>query len=94
MSIIKKGPWTPSPNDAINLATLRWYALTIERLLIEIYSTNREKLPGLQHLLDEELRRLYAYSQSSEVRDDDECPPGQTMCPDGLCAPSCDPFES
>jgi len=95
MSTDRKGPWTPSPDDAINLSTLRWYALTIERLLIEIYSTDRKKLPGLQKLLNEQLKKLYEYSQSQQLTsDEDDCPPGQILCPDGLCAPSCDPFES
>ena len=46
--------WTPEGNDAINLATIRWYAITLERLLIEMYSTNRKRWPDIQKMLETE----------------------------------------
>ena len=87
--------WTPEPNDAINLATIRWYALTLERLLIEMYSTNRKKLPELQKMLDQDLKDLYeAFKKPTPgLIDEDDCPPGQQMCRDGLCAAQCEMFE-
>lgn len=89
--------WTPEANDAINLATIRWYAITLERLLIEMYSTNRKRWPEIQKMLDQDLKELYNHfkkpSLKPEQADEDECPPGQTMCRDGLCAPQCELFE-
>ena len=93
----KKTKWTPQAEDAANLATIRWYAITLERLLMEMYFTNRKKWPELQDLLNEDLKDLYNHFKKPtlipDLRDDDECPPGQTMCRDGLCAPQCQIFE-
>jgi hypothetical protein len=82
----------PQEDDAINLATIRWYALTLEKLLIEMYSTNRKKLPVLQKLLDEDLKELRKHFKKLDFdrEDEDECPPGQKMCSDGFCKPECD----
>jgi hypothetical protein len=92
-----KTKWVPQPEDAINLATIRWYAITLEKLLIEMYSTNRKKWPGLQKLLDQDLQELYDYFKKPEfgpeLSDDDECPPGQQMCDDGLCAAQCKVYD-
>ena len=81
--------WTPKPEDAINLATIRWYAITLEKLLLEIYATNRQKLPRLQAMLNEQIEAIYAYSQATDLNDNDACPLGQVMCRDGLCHPRC-----
>jgi hypothetical protein len=88
-----KTRWTPQADDAMNLATIRWYGITLERLLIEMYSTNRHKWPGLQERLNQDLKDLYDYFKSPDFADEDECPPGQTMCSDGLCAAQCERFE-
>ena len=92
-----KEKWTPVAEDAINLATIRWYAITLERLLIEMYCTNRKKLPELQKLLDQDFKDLYAKFKAPSLQpglgDEDECPPGQMMCRTGLCAAQCELFE-
>ena len=91
-----KNKWMPQPEDAINLATIRWYAIEIEKLLIEMYSTNRKKWPGLQKLLDKDMKELYDYFKKPDfgpLSDEDECPPGQQLCSDGLCAAQCDIFD-
>ena len=82
------GKWEPQANDAINLATLRWYALTIDRLLIQIYSTDRSKQPVMQGILDQTLKDLYRHRKSVTLGDDG-CPDGQVRCADGLCSPMC-----
>jgi hypothetical protein len=81
------------PNDAINLAALRWYACTIERICIEIYATNRKKFTRLEKLLNRQVKELEALGAIAALADDDACPPGYVMCEDRLCAPSCD-FEA
>ena len=85
-----KQDWVGKPQDAINLAALRWYVCTIDRLCIEIYATNRRKYPKLAKLLKKQLNELKALGTSAKVEDDDECPPGFVKCDDGLCAPACD----
>ena len=87
-----KQPWVADPKDAINLAALHWYALTIDRLCIELYATNRKAFPELEKLLQSQVKALYAFSKDVGLTDDDRCPGGYMMCPDGLCAPACD-FE-
>ena len=83
-----QGKWEPQPNDAINLATLRWYALTIDRLLIQIYCTDRSRQPEMQAILDKALKELYRHGRGITLGDD-ECPEGQRRCSDGFCAPMC-----
>jgi hypothetical protein len=88
-----KQEWVAAPNDAINLAALRWYACTIERICIEIYATNRTKFPRLEALLNKQVKELKRLGASAQLGDEDDCPPGYVMCEDRLCAPSCD-FEA
>jgi hypothetical protein len=80
--------WEPQANDAINLATLRWYALTIDRLLIQIYCTNRSKQAAMQSILDRAVRELYIHGKDG-AQGDEGCPDGQRLCSDGFCAPMC-----
>ena len=84
--------WQPRPNDAIDLATLRWYAVTIEKLAIEIYVTDRSKFGALDTVLRREVKALTALAAraSDAVHSDDDCPGGWFLCRDGLCAPACD----
>ena len=82
------GKWQPEPNDAINLATLRWYALTIDRLLIQIYATDRSKQAAMQAILDKAVKELYRHGKGITA-EDGECPEGQRLCSDGFCAPMC-----
>jgi|SRR6187401_1222443 hypothetical protein len=84
----RTGKWEPEPNDAINLATLRWYALTIDRLLIQIYCTDRSKQATMQAILDKAVRELYLHGKGPTLGDDG-CPEGQRLCSDGFCAPMC-----
>ena len=35
--------WHAEPDDAIRLAALRWFALQIERLSIEIYASDKSR---------------------------------------------------
>jgi hypothetical protein len=87
-----KQAWVAQPQDAINLAALHWYALTVDRLCIEIYATNRKKFRELERLLQSQVKALYEFAENVRFTDDDECPPGYMMCSDRLCAPSCE-FE-
>jgi hypothetical protein len=90
-----KGPvkkdWVADPRDAIALAALRWYALTIDRLCIEIYATDRKKFEDLEDLLKSHVVALYKFGKGVKFTDEDECPEGYVMC-NGLCAPTCN-FE-
>lgn len=82
------GKWQPEPSDAVNLATLRWYALTIDRLLLQIYCTDRSKQAAMQAILDKALHDLYRHAKDIKFAED-QCPDGQRLCDDGLCAPTC-----
>jgi hypothetical protein len=92
-----KNKWMPQLEDATNFATIHWYAIVLEKLLIEMYCTNRKKWPALQKMLDQDMQDLYDYFKRPEfgpgLSDDDECPPGQQMCDDGLCAARCNAFD-
>ncbi len=87
--------WMPQPEDATNFATIHWYAIEIEKLLIEMYCTNRKKWPGLQKLLDQDMQALYDYFKKADpgLADEDDCPPGQQLCSDGLCAARCNAYD-
>jgi hypothetical protein len=85
--------FTPEASDAVRFATLRWYTLTIERLLLEIYVTDRSRYAELSALLKSQVKQLELFSQSLAVADPDDCPPGWKLCHDGLCSPMCDLLE-
>jgi hypothetical protein len=88
----KKHTWKPRPADAIALATIRWYAVTIEKLAIEAYVTNRGKFEELDDLLRQQLKALcrVAAQRSQNVKGSEDCPDGWFLCKDGFCAPACD----
>lgn len=86
-----KQDWVADPRDAIALAALRWYALTIDRLCIEIYATDRKKFKELEDLLQSQVAALFKFGKNVTLADEDECPEGYIMC-NGLCAPACN-FE-
>lgn len=88
-----KQDWVALPQDAINLAALRWYACEIEQVCIEIYATNRKKFTKLEDMLKKHVTALKTLGASKLIADDDNCPPGYVMCEDRLCAPACD-FET
>ena len=85
--------WEPSPRDAMNLATLRYYALTIESLIILAYRSDpdadRPKFGPLKTLLVKQIKELRALGtpRQQAIRNGD-CPePDDTRCKDGLCYP-------
>jgi hypothetical protein len=82
-----KTDWAPSPSDVMNLAAVRWFALTIEKLATEIYITDRALYPSLKEVLKHAVDDLNRVRQP--LVGDEECPPDYVMC-DGLCVPMCD----
>ena len=92
MNILKK--WSPEPNDAIRLAALRWFALEIERLGIEIYATDKDNYRRLEKMFRGTLTRMASMSMQKKKKaarfEEDECPEGFILCKDGFCAPMCD----
>ncbi len=85
--------WEPSPKDAINLATLRYYAISIESLIILAYrsdpSPERPKLGPLKALLVKHMKELRELGtpRPTALKNGD-CPdPDDTRCTDGLCYP-------
>jgi hypothetical protein len=83
-----KQDWVAKPEDAIALAALRWYALTIDKLCIEIYATDRRKFTALEAKLKAQVTALVKFAKGVTAADEDECPDGYVMC-DGLCKPAC-----
>jgi len=86
-------PWIPSSKDAINLATLRYYALSIESLMILAYRSDpdplRPRFQALKNLLVKQMNELRELGtpRPLAVRNGD-CPdPDDTRCTDGLCYP-------
>jgi hypothetical protein len=86
-----KQVWIAESRDAISIAALHWYAITIEKVCIEIYATDRKRFKALEALLQSQVRDLYKFAKGVKGDEDDECPEGYVMC-NGLCAPACD-FE-
>jgi hypothetical protein len=87
--ILHHTPWEAHRDDAIRLAALRWFALTIEKTAIELYATDKKATyPKMVTIL----RKTVA--EMNDLRDDsreeeDGCPMGYVLC-DGLCVPACD----
>jgi hypothetical protein len=81
--------WKPEPDDAIRLAALRWFALSLERLSIEIYATDKGQYEAIEDLFRVTLKKLgrLRHRIAAEAGD---CPNGYVLCDDGLCAPMCD----
>jgi hypothetical protein len=80
--------WQPRANDAINLATIRWFALTIEAMAIEVYGTNPAVFSRLEAALRECVGTVAAIDPKRPIADDTDCPPGWVPCA-GECAPMC-----
>ena len=81
------GRWQAAPNDAIRLAALRWFALTIEQTCIEMYATD----PASYHVLEKELRHAIEKLRKHRHKltlGDDGCPDGYVLCGE-TCAPMC-----
>lgn len=84
--------WKPHAHDAIRLAALRWYALTIERLAIDIYATDPRKFEAMAAMLRRQTKELFDLGRGpGGALKDNDCPDGYFLCKDGLCAPMCDP---
>ena len=85
----------PQSDDALRLAALRWYAITIERLSIEVFATHPEKYNELEAKLKDACKALKALGgQKKKLKGPDEdeqdgCPDGYKLCSNGLCAPMC-----
>lgn len=84
--------WTPSPDDALSLAAIRWFACVIETYSIELYATNPSTYKQTEKILRETLRKLELQRlKAGQGLTEEDCPPGYRMCQDGICRPSCDP---
>lgn len=57
--------WTPQNDEpALTLAAIRWYAMSLEKLAMDLYITNREMYPDVKAILAtafEELGALRGY---------------------------------
>jgi hypothetical protein len=86
----KKTGWKPSTHDAINFATIRWFALAIEAKCIEIYGTYPELYPDIQAALGDSLSAVGGVNPKKPIADPDpgDCPPGWVPC-GADCAPRC-----
>ena len=81
-------------NDAQRLAAIRWLAMRIEQVAIEVLVTNRDKYEAVEGSLRDEVNRLKQMGRREEGIEGDECPDGYVLCRDGLCAPMCDGLET
>jgi hypothetical protein len=80
--------WEPQPNDAINLATIRWFALMIEAKAIEIFGTNPSVYPEIQKVLAKCLGEVASINVEKPIAGAGDCPPGWVPCGED-CAPVC-----
>jgi hypothetical protein len=87
----RQGKWTPSPNDAMAMAAIRWFANVIETYSIELYATSPKSYAHTEKILTNAVKKLGL--QRTKLRLDldlEDCPPGYKMC-DGICKPACEP---
>lgn len=81
------------PSDpAERLAALRWLAMRIEQLAIEVIVTDPGRFAAVEDALRAEVRLLQRMGQPITPLGDGDCPGGYILCRDGLCAPMCDEF--
>src|SRR5262245_10529786 len=76
-------------NDALNLAAINWYAMSINRLATQIYVTDPKQFESLNRTLAQALESL-KHAQAALVTPCGDCPDGWECCRNGLCAPTCD----
>lgn len=81
--------WQADPDDAIRLAALRWFALEIEKLAIELYASDKTTYRAMEEILIGTVKQMGDLSTKLMLQED-ECPEGYVLCKDGLCAPMCD----
>ena len=80
--------WQGQPDDAIRLAALRWFAVQIERIGIEIYATNKSRAGAVEDLLRATIKGMSDIHK--DIAEPEDCPMGYVLCKDGMCAPMCD----
>jgi hypothetical protein len=80
--------WEPNASDAINLATIRWFALAVEAKAIEIYGTDKTVYPEILAALNKGLSAINTVNVKKPIAGDGDCPPGWVRCADD-CAPAC-----
>lgn len=87
----RQGNWAPSPNDAMAMAAIRWFACVIESYAIELYATNPTTFAHTEAVLRDAIRKLALAKLKikQEFNAEDDCPEGYRMC-DGICKPSCE----
>ena len=76
-------------NDAQRMAAIRWLAMKIEQISIEVLVTDRDKFDAVEGSLKDEVNRLKQICRPEPPVAGDDCPDGFVLC-DGLCAPMCD----
>jgi hypothetical protein len=81
--------WQAQPSDAIRLAALRWFALEMERISIEIYASNQDAYAQMERVFRGAIAELGEVREMSALLDGD-CPDGYVLCRDKICAPMCD----
>ena len=84
----------PQTSDAERLAALRWLAMRIEQLCIEIFVTDRDKFDEVEAALRMQVRLLKEIGEPQKTLESDDCPEGYVLCRNGLCAPMCDGFTA
>jgi len=86
----KANVWAPQPNDAIRLAAIRWFALEMERMAIEIYATDQSQFTAMERVLRQTLKKMGKIHRRAHMDLTDGCPDGYILCKDNTCAPMCD----
>jgi hypothetical protein len=92
--------WTPQNDDPVlTLAAIRWFAISLEKLAMDLYVTDRERYPEIKDVLAEALKTLGKMRdkceggkrpKSANAADyEDGCGPGLVNC-NGVCLPECD----
>ena len=76
-------------NDADQLAALRWLAMKIEQVSIELFVTNRKHFGAIEDALRMQVKMLHQIGHTNLVLGDGDCPVGFILCRDGLCSPMC-----
>jgi len=68
------------------LAAIRWYANTIENVALEKYCGKVSRYRQIDRILKNTIKELKAIS-SAGFRKEPDCP--WPICPNDICAPSC-----
>ena len=50
--------WEPSPKDASNIATFRWFANALENEALELYATDRRHFTHIEEVLRRALKAM------------------------------------